>query len=138
MDERFFIYCEEPDLCLRIKQAGWEVRHLPPMTIIHHAGKGGVRPKMAAQDAYTRMQYAQSTSRRSIAWPIRPLSLRDARLARAARATAGRPLARAAQCWGATARRSANRRAKPFARTAAADGAEPRSSCRICRELLLV
>ncbi len=59
MDERFFIYSEEPDLCLRIKRAGWEIRHLPTMTIIHHAGKGGVRPKMLAQDAYTRSQYAR-------------------------------------------------------------------------------
>jgi GT2 family glycosyltransferase len=59
MDERFFIYSEEPDLCLRIKAAGWEVRHLPQMTIVHHAGKGGVRPKMAAQEAYTRMQHAR-------------------------------------------------------------------------------
>jgi N-acetylglucosaminyl-diphospho-decaprenol L-rhamnosyltransferase len=58
MDERFFIYCEEPDLCLRIKQAGWDVWHLSAMTIIHHAGKGGVRPKMIAQDAYARRQYA--------------------------------------------------------------------------------
>jgi N-acetylglucosaminyl-diphospho-decaprenol L-rhamnosyltransferase len=58
LDERFFIYSEEPDLCLRIKRAGWEVRHLPQMTIVHHAGKGGVRPKMVAQDAYTRKQYA--------------------------------------------------------------------------------
>ena len=59
MDERFFIYCEEPDLCLRIKRAGWEVQHLAAMTIIHHAGKGGVRPKMIAQDAYARRQYAE-------------------------------------------------------------------------------
>jgi hypothetical protein len=59
LDERFFIYSEEPDLCLRIKRAGWGVRHLPTMTIIHHAGKGGVRPKMLAQDAFTRRQYAQ-------------------------------------------------------------------------------
>lgn len=59
MDDRFFIYCEEPDLCLRMKRAGWEIRHLAAMTIIHHAGKGGVRPKMAAQDAYARRQYAQ-------------------------------------------------------------------------------
>jgi len=59
MDERFFIYCEEPDLCLRIKRAGWSVRHLPAMTIVHHAGKGGIRPKMIAQDAFTRRQYAQ-------------------------------------------------------------------------------
>jgi GT2 family glycosyltransferase len=59
LDERFFIYSEEPDLCLRIKRAGWQVRHLPQMTIVHHAGKAGVRPRMVAQDAYTRKQYAR-------------------------------------------------------------------------------
>jgi GT2 family glycosyltransferase len=59
LDERFFIYSEEPDLCLRIKRAGWKVCHLPAMTIVHHAGKGGMRPKMWAQDAYTRMQHAR-------------------------------------------------------------------------------
>jgi hypothetical protein len=59
LDERFFIYSEEPDLCLRIKRAGWSVRHLPDMTIVHHAVKGGVRPRMVAQDAYTRKQYAR-------------------------------------------------------------------------------
>jgi len=59
LDERFFIYAEEPDLCLRIKRAGWQVRHLPQMTIVHHAAKGGVRPKMVAQEAYARKQYAQ-------------------------------------------------------------------------------
>ena len=58
MDDRFFIYCEEPDLCLRMKRAGWEIQHLAAMTIIHHAGKGGVRPKMLAQDAYARRQFA--------------------------------------------------------------------------------
>ncbi len=58
LDERSFIYSEEPDLCLRIKRCGWEVRHLPQMTIVHHAGKGGVRPRMVAQDVYARKQYA--------------------------------------------------------------------------------
>lgn len=59
MDERFFLQCEEPDLCLRLRRAGWSVRHLPIMTIVHHAGKGGRNPRMAAQDAYARRQYAQ-------------------------------------------------------------------------------
>ena len=59
LDERLFIYSEEPDLCLRMRRAGWRVRHLPAMTIIHHAGKGGVRPRMVAQDAFTRKQYAE-------------------------------------------------------------------------------
>jgi hypothetical protein len=58
MDERFFLQCEEPDLCLRIKRAGWSVRHLPIMTIVHHANKAGVNPRMAAQEAYARRQYA--------------------------------------------------------------------------------
>jgi GT2 family glycosyltransferase len=58
LDERFFIYSEEPDLCLRMKRAGWATRHLPTMTIVHHAGKGGLRPKMIAQDVFTRRQYA--------------------------------------------------------------------------------
>jgi N-acetylglucosaminyl-diphospho-decaprenol L-rhamnosyltransferase len=58
-DERFFLYAEEPDLCLRIKQAGWSIRHLPDMTITHHALKGGMRPQMIAQEALARRQYAQ-------------------------------------------------------------------------------
>jgi len=58
MDERFFIYSEEPDLCLRMKRAGWRVRHLPLMTILHHADKAGPSPRMAAQHAFARLQYA--------------------------------------------------------------------------------
>jgi GT2 family glycosyltransferase len=59
LDERFFIFSEETDLCLRIKRAGWQVRHLPTMTILHHAEKAGINPKMTAQDAFTRIQYAR-------------------------------------------------------------------------------
>jgi GT2 family glycosyltransferase len=59
LDERFFLYSEEPDLCLRVRQAGWRVRHLPTMTIRHHAGKGGMRPRMVAQEAFARRQYAR-------------------------------------------------------------------------------
>jgi N-acetylglucosaminyl-diphospho-decaprenol L-rhamnosyltransferase len=69
MDERFFLQSEEPDLCLRIKRAGWSVRHLPTMTIVHHAGKGGRDPRMAAQNAYAQRQYARkhfSTAHRAL------------------------------------------------------------------------
>jgi N-acetylglucosaminyl-diphospho-decaprenol L-rhamnosyltransferase len=58
MDERLFIYAEEPDLCLRVKRAGWDVRHLPQMTILHHADKVGINPKMEAQGAFARLQFA--------------------------------------------------------------------------------
>ena len=59
MDERFFLQCEEADLCLRIKRAGWLVLHSPLMTIIHHEGKAGRNPRMAAQYVYACRQYAR-------------------------------------------------------------------------------
>jgi N-acetylglucosaminyl-diphospho-decaprenol L-rhamnosyltransferase len=59
LDERFFLYCEEPDLCLRVRRAGWRVRYLPTMTIRHHVGGRGVQPRLLAQEVYARRQYAR-------------------------------------------------------------------------------
>jgi len=56
-DERYFLFSEEPDLCLRLRRTGWEVRHVPHMTILHHAGKASLDERLAAQDAYSRKQY---------------------------------------------------------------------------------
>lgn len=58
-DERFFLFSEETDLCRRIKNAGWDIRHLPIMTVLHHAQKAGASPKLAAQDAFSRKQYSR-------------------------------------------------------------------------------
>jgi GT2 family glycosyltransferase len=58
LDERFFFYSEEVDLCLRVKQSGWRVRHLPQFTIAHYGGKTDASPRMEAQMAYARSQYA--------------------------------------------------------------------------------
>jgi N-acetylglucosaminyl-diphospho-decaprenol L-rhamnosyltransferase len=57
MDERFFLYCEETDLCLRIKQAGWEIRHLPYLTILHHANRDAWSSRLDAQAAYSKRLY---------------------------------------------------------------------------------
>lgn len=57
-DERFFLYSDEVDLAYRIKQAGWRVRHLPQMRILHHAGKAGFNPKIYAQLGYARRIFA--------------------------------------------------------------------------------
>jgi N-acetylglucosaminyl-diphospho-decaprenol L-rhamnosyltransferase len=59
LDERFFMYSDETDFCRRIKTAGWEIRHLPLMTIIHHEGKAGVSAKIESLGAYTRITYAR-------------------------------------------------------------------------------
>jgi len=38
-DERFFLYYEEVDLCLRIQKAGYEVWYLPEIVVIHLGGE---------------------------------------------------------------------------------------------------
>jgi N-acetylglucosaminyl-diphospho-decaprenol L-rhamnosyltransferase len=58
LDERFFFYSEEIDLCLRVRQAGWQVHHLPLLTIVHYGGETGADPRLEAQMAYARRQYA--------------------------------------------------------------------------------
>lgn len=59
LDERFFIYSEEVDLARRIREAGWKVRHLPHMEIVHHAGKKGFTPRAEAQYAWSSKFYAR-------------------------------------------------------------------------------
>jgi GT2 family glycosyltransferase len=43
MDERFFIYYEEVDLCYRIKQAGWRIVHIPEAVITHLGGSSSAQ-----------------------------------------------------------------------------------------------
>jgi hypothetical protein len=38
-DEAFFMYCEEIDLCLRIKAGGWEICCVPQAKVVHLAGQ---------------------------------------------------------------------------------------------------
>lgn len=58
MDDGFFLYSEEVDWCYRFRRAGWDVRHLPSMTIIHHAGRRD-RGDLMAQLAYSRRRFAE-------------------------------------------------------------------------------
>lgn len=57
LDERLFLYSDDPDLGLRIKRAGWRVMHLPQMTIVHHAKKMGWNARGHAQYAFAYRQY---------------------------------------------------------------------------------
>jgi GT2 family glycosyltransferase len=58
-DERFFLYSEEVDLCLRVRRAGWKVVHSPAVTILHHGNAD--RPadaRLQMQLNWARLQYA--------------------------------------------------------------------------------
>jgi N-acetylglucosaminyl-diphospho-decaprenol L-rhamnosyltransferase len=39
LDERFFMYCEEIDWCMRIKEAGWEIVCCPRAEIVHYVAQ---------------------------------------------------------------------------------------------------
>ncbi len=39
LDERFFMYGEELDWCLRTKRAGWSVMYYPEAEIVHYKGE---------------------------------------------------------------------------------------------------
>jgi N-acetylglucosaminyl-diphospho-decaprenol L-rhamnosyltransferase len=38
MDERFFMYFEDADLCRRAREAGWLIYYLPQIEVLHHSG----------------------------------------------------------------------------------------------------
>ncbi len=61
-DHSFFLYYEEVDLCRRIKAAGYAVRYLPDVVVVHLGGesskavKNAVRSRMGAQLALWRLR----------------------------------------------------------------------------------
>lgn len=36
LDEGFPLYCEDIDLCLRLKKRGWTTYYVPNATVVHH------------------------------------------------------------------------------------------------------
>jgi N-acetylglucosaminyl-diphospho-decaprenol L-rhamnosyltransferase len=47
LDERFFLYFEDADLCRRAREAGWRVFYLPDVEVLHQTG-GSSRSKPRA------------------------------------------------------------------------------------------
>jgi len=58
LDERFFLYSEEKDWCYRMRQAGWDIRHLPTLAVLHHTG-GYSKPGMLAQLTHSKLLFAR-------------------------------------------------------------------------------
>jgi N-acetylglucosaminyl-diphospho-decaprenol L-rhamnosyltransferase len=59
LDERFFLYCEDIDLCLRLKETGHELRFEPGATVVHRGGASAPRGSTLPIYARSRVLYAR-------------------------------------------------------------------------------
>jgi N-acetylglucosaminyl-diphospho-decaprenol L-rhamnosyltransferase len=59
-DERFFIYCEDIDLCYRTRSAGYEVHYVPDAVAVHAGGASAPREAMTATLTRSRITWARS------------------------------------------------------------------------------
>jgi N-acetylglucosaminyl-diphospho-decaprenol L-rhamnosyltransferase len=59
LDERFFLYCEDEDLCQSVWSAGYRVQFEPAARCMHDGGASAPRPSLFAVDARSRLLYAR-------------------------------------------------------------------------------
>jgi GT2 family glycosyltransferase len=58
LDERFFMYLEDMDYCIRVRQAGWKLYYLPHCEIVHLAGaSSGGRMRNYSVHSYRALFY---------------------------------------------------------------------------------
>jgi N-acetylglucosaminyl-diphospho-decaprenol L-rhamnosyltransferase len=58
MDESFFHYSEDVDLCARVWEAGYEVRYVPDALALHEGGASAPRTRLLAILAASRIRYS--------------------------------------------------------------------------------
>ncbi len=66
LDEGFFLYCEDVDLCRRVVAAGYEVRYVPEAMAIHSGGGSAPRPALFPVLAASRVRYARKYRPRAL------------------------------------------------------------------------
>jgi GT2 family glycosyltransferase len=47
-DEGFFLYCEEVDWCVRARDKGWTIVHVPAAKALHHEGRSAATARAAS------------------------------------------------------------------------------------------
>jgi N-acetylglucosaminyl-diphospho-decaprenol L-rhamnosyltransferase len=65
LDERFFLYCEDIDLCRRLRAAGGELRYEPAALVRHTGGVSAPRGTTLPVYARSRVLYARKHYRRA-------------------------------------------------------------------------
>ena len=59
LDEAFFMYCEDIDLCRRIRSSGYELVFEPAASVVHLGGASAPRAGLLATLAASRVRYAR-------------------------------------------------------------------------------
>jgi GT2 family glycosyltransferase len=59
LDEGFFLYCEDLDLCRRLREAGFELRYEPGAAVVHEGGASAPRSDLQPVLAASRVRYAR-------------------------------------------------------------------------------
>jgi N-acetylglucosaminyl-diphospho-decaprenol L-rhamnosyltransferase len=63
LDEGFFLYCEDLDLCRRLRDAGYALRFEPSAVAIHEGGASAPRSTLLPVLAASRVRYARKHER---------------------------------------------------------------------------
>jgi N-acetylglucosaminyl-diphospho-decaprenol L-rhamnosyltransferase len=66
LDEGFFLYCEDMDVCRRLRDAGLDVRYEPGAVCVHEGGASAPRSTLLPVLAASRVRYA----RLHRPWPV--------------------------------------------------------------------
>jgi N-acetylglucosaminyl-diphospho-decaprenol L-rhamnosyltransferase len=67
LDEGFFLYCEDIDLCKRLRGAGFDIRFVPDATAVHEGGASAPRASLLPVLAASRVRYAKLHQRKPVA-----------------------------------------------------------------------
>jgi GT2 family glycosyltransferase len=59
LDEGFFMYSEDTDLCRSLRDAGYEIRFEPTAVCVHHGGRSAPRAELLPLLAASRWRYAR-------------------------------------------------------------------------------
>ncbi len=59
LDEGFFLYCEDLDLCRRLRDEGYELRFVPEAVCVHAGGASAPRASLLPVLAESRLRYAR-------------------------------------------------------------------------------
>ena len=57
LDEKFFLYFEDNDLCLRLRQKGWKVYFNPTVEVVHLGSQSLMKNEAAREEYYHSLVY---------------------------------------------------------------------------------